>query len=540
MALNLLIGVGGTGAKVVEAALVSFLAGLGPPAVTVGFVDQDESNGNVDRARDLLARSAAFRRLWSGERPDVLDFGDPAEGGLPFGRTVTDALDPPLWCPHAEQGTTLASIFSADVMARDDEALRSAMDVLYAPGPEELGMDLGVGYRGRPHVGAAAMLSRLADPDNGFARALTAALRRARSGEEVRIFLCGSVFGGTGAAGFPNLARTLRKLADDARGGGGGQVRVGGALMLPYFSFAPPEDEGANVAKPEDLLRNTRDALKYYHRLFSDEAVFDELYLTGWSPSFPLGYHSPGAASQANPPLPPELVAAMGAVRFFDAGRGVGGEGTNAVFISSRDQRGALTWGDVPAVARERRGEPAEAFGRLLRFCAAWRDTYRPELGRRKGLFGGRPQWWARQELKAVRLDHAPTQENLEALDRLVERVLVWAATLQQMATTPAFGDPPLSRFELWDLSRMVGAFAPAVDAERRSPQLALRPPEGATPAEDFDRIGRFAGEGRTPPGQRVLNDEINTRRAVGRSQGLGVLVSAVHQGADVRPRQPA
>ena len=95
MALNLLIGVGGTGAKVVEAALVAFLAGLGPPAVTVGFVDQDESNGNVDRTRDLLARSAAFRRLWSGERPDVLDFGDPAEGGLPFGRTVTDALTVP-------------------------------------------------------------------------------------------------------------------------------------------------------------------------------------------------------------------------------------------------------------------------------------------------------------------------------------------------------------------------------------------------------------------------------------------------------------
>ena len=539
MALNLLIGVGGTGAKVVEAALVAFLAGLGPPSVTVGFVDQDESNGNVDRARDLLARSAAFRRLWSGERPDALDFGAPEEGGLPFGRVVVDALDPPLWCPHAEQGTTLASIFSADVMSRDDEALRSAMDVLYAPGPEELGMDLGVGYRGRPHVGAAAMLSRLADPDNGFARALTAALRRARSGEEVRIFLCGSVFGGTGAAGFPNLARTLRKLADDARGGGGGQVRVGGALMLPYFSFAPPEDEGANVAKPEDLLRNTRDALKYYHRLFSDEAVFDELYLTGWSPAFPLGYHSPGAASQANPPLPPELVAAMGAVRFFDGARSVGGEGANAVFISSRDQRGALSWGDVPAVTRERRGEPGEAFGRLLRFCAAWRDTYRPELGRKKGVFGGRPQWWSRQELRGVRLDRAETQENLEALDRLVERVLVWAATLQQMSVTPAFGDPPLSRFELWDLSRMVGAFAPAVDAARRTPQLSLRPPEGATPAEDFDRVVR-PQDGRAPPGQRVLNEDINNRRAAGRSQGLGVLVAAVHQGADVRPRTAA
>ena len=42
MAVNILIGVGGTGAKTVEAALVLLLAGMVDDPVYVGIVDQDK------------------------------------------------------------------------------------------------------------------------------------------------------------------------------------------------------------------------------------------------------------------------------------------------------------------------------------------------------------------------------------------------------------------------------------------------------------------------------------------------------------------
>jgi hypothetical protein len=257
--VNLLIGVGGTGAKVVEAALICALAGFGPKDVSVAFVDQDEANGNVRRARELLRQVEQLRGLWvAGGRPDRWDTSSPVgEGGSLLASVAARSIDPAhdLWAPHTEEGTTLGSIFSANVLAREEPRLKSLMDVLYSPDASEQGMELSEGYRGRPHIGAAAILSR-AEQDAPFWRSLREILRRAQGGQEVRVFLIGSVFGGTGAAGFPTLARTLRDMARDATGQAP-NVRIGGALMLPYFGFAPPPDDTANVARPEHLLRQS-------------------------------------------------------------------------------------------------------------------------------------------------------------------------------------------------------------------------------------------------------------------------------------------
>src|SRR4051794_26873422 len=54
MPRNFLIGIGGTGARCVEAVLHLCAAGLGPEDLWVGFIDQDADNGNLTDAKDLL------------------------------------------------------------------------------------------------------------------------------------------------------------------------------------------------------------------------------------------------------------------------------------------------------------------------------------------------------------------------------------------------------------------------------------------------------------------------------------------------------
>ena len=170
--------------------------------------------------------------------------------------------------------------------------------------------------------------------------------------------------------------------------------------MLPYFAFAPPKDETENVARSEDLLINSQAALKYYHRLFQQEKVFDEFFVAGWSPSFQLGYHSPGSASQANPPLPPELLPALAAMRFFDAERPIDQGAGNPTYICSRSKPDALTWLDLPPVSDNRRTESGERFGQLLSL-GAWRDTYRPTFGVKYGLLRAAPgKWWKNQGVR--------------------------------------------------------------------------------------------------------------------------------------------
>ena len=42
-------------------------------------------------------------------------------------------------------------------------------------------------------------------------------LMQLRGGEEVRIFIIGSIFGGTGASGFPNIARKIRAIQEEKK-----------------------------------------------------------------------------------------------------------------------------------------------------------------------------------------------------------------------------------------------------------------------------------------------------------------------------------
>jgi len=64
MARNIIIGIGGTGAKVVEAIAHCLSAGLGPDAAQIGFVDQDKSNGNVARAIETVETIQKARQNW--------------------------------------------------------------------------------------------------------------------------------------------------------------------------------------------------------------------------------------------------------------------------------------------------------------------------------------------------------------------------------------------------------------------------------------------------------------------------------------------
>ena len=116
MAINVLIGVGGTGAKIVETALMLMSAGVGPKGkVVIGLVDQDNSNGNVVRSEHLLDLLGRLRRDFdTGFNPgNAIDWsseeggGNPlfsiqlvplfGEGGSAHWRPAPDNTPP--WCP---------------------------------------------------------------------------------------------------------------------------------------------------------------------------------------------------------------------------------------------------------------------------------------------------------------------------------------------------------------------------------------------------------------------------------------------------------
>src|SRR5205085_5066244 len=109
---------------------------------------------------------------------------------------------PCFWQDPNNPDRTFGTVINYDQLS---SPFRSFINLFYEE--EDLNLRLGKGYRGRPNIGAVALISDLRRtldaPGKGLYEFMSAIETDTRSSEFVRVFICGSVFGGTGAAGLP-------------------------------------------------------------------------------------------------------------------------------------------------------------------------------------------------------------------------------------------------------------------------------------------------------------------------------------------------
>ena len=346
------ISVGGSGARVLESLTHLCVAGLLPNKERQGHlyamsIDPDTANGNLKRTERLLGCLDDFQGIKVGGRTPLL-------------KTPLRLSKPFVWSP-AKLGWNLDdTIFyhnsKGKPIGRLYESLYTAMERTTV---------LDEGFRGRPSIGAAVMgLKAAADVagDTAWGNLVSAVQSDVKTGGQARIFLAGSVFGGTGAAGLPTVARLLRerfsKQCDE------GKVRIGGALMLPYFAFAPnaaQKKSSGLFASSDNFLTNTKAALRYYAD--TGGSGYDSMYFVGADADnmTHIENFSVGAASQRNNAHIAELFAAMAALHFY---RGVRGQ---HCYCISRNQDDAFEWADLPDVEMED-GTRVSVHDRLVQF----------------------------------------------------------------------------------------------------------------------------------------------------------------------------
>ena len=511
MTVNILLAVGGTGAKVAEAIVHAAAAGLGPDELRVGFIDQDDSNGNTTRARALVSDYADARRQWRTSAG-----AHRIDGGTLLAPDIDFVHASQLWTPHPDANATLARIFGT---MPDDKPL---FDLLFRPGADEQDMELRGGYRGKPFIGSAAITTALQVDGDPFWRAIAQLWQRAGAAQQVRVLLAGSVFGGTGAAGFPTIARLLKRRIDAA--GMGGNVRVGGVLMLPYFGFDPPPfgatGRAANVARSDELLMQSRGALRYYEA-FAREKVFDALYVIGWNRPFELGYYAADTAEQENPALPPELIAALGGCKFFrDPADAL--TGADRAQACARGDAGELDWSDLPSPDGSLADAPYRHLGQALRFAVAWKH-YRALIARPRGSMKkltDRSSFYNRQKVDAVDYRaHAPDAP-LEAMDAYVDQLIGWAFAIEDRARRQGLS------FELW---RLEGAVLPPRTDVANAP-VQVRPGiDEAAMAETYARAVTPPPATAALPTSAALLHALTASVAPGEHQGLGRMLASLH-----------
>ena len=426
MATNYYIGIGGTGARVAEALLHTCAAGYGPDALTLFLIDPDEGNGNLSRTKELLTRYQTTRQLLRGR----------ADLDIPLFRTEVRAPDPLVWSIFESGDTTLASYINHANFKESDPGLYDLVNVLFTRG--ELGENLNEGFRGHPAIGAVVM----AEPPEGREpwKTFWADVDAAQREDEVRVFLAGSIFGGTGAAGVPTLgAPDMLKLHPRARiDGDRSKITLGGVLVLPYFSVDASEApaDGRLFVSSRDFPIATRAALRFYSE---KDLAFDQLYLAGDSLAQTVGAFSAGSSQQENRPHYVELVSALAAEDFYLQPEGEAAR--DRYHIAGRRGQ-SLGWNELP-VTRElgqvsrRAAELKRRLVTLTTFAYAFLDYGYPVLQQDPKRV--RAAWHGDHfDPKRARKDPTkdPRQPNqmavLTALRDYSERYLRWIASLDE------------------------------------------------------------------------------------------------------------
>ncbi|MBW4698596.1 MAG: tubulin-like doman-containing protein [Aphanocapsa lilacina HA4352-LM1] len=406
-----IIGIGGTGAKCVEA-LVHLTAAVAlDQPIHVLLVDPDKANGSVGQTQQTIGKYVEASRCLRG-----------SAAGSPFMQTQWVPAEPLVWSPFANtQQPVLRDLFQYEFLSQQHPVAAGLMEVLYSE--QEMNASLDKGFLGRPSIGAAVFANSVdllgSSPWQRFFGDLIC------NDNDARIFLVGSVFGGTGAAGLPTLARLLAdRLQKDGRRE---QFRLGGALLLPYFSFPPGKDPAQLQAKAGEFLLRSQAALGYYQDQLKedDRSFFDSVYLLGHDSQPSVGFHSLGSTEQRNPPHFLEIYAAAAALHFFkDAA-----PRQTRTYMTARLNTKVLGWDSLPEGAALR-----EPLANLYRFVYAYSSKF--FYGQLQNQFlnerGGPLKWTTWYKAFFPKGQSQQSEEDSQRIFSYRERLVAWLQTIQQ------------------------------------------------------------------------------------------------------------
>lgn len=413
-----LIGVGGSGSKCIDNYTYMCAAGLGPENLWMGIVDQDQPNGNVNKAKtNITEYQNLYTKLKSEGQNNISSNSNLFKTNI---RTEASDLH---WTPiDGVTDPTLKELFEYDILKED---LQHLMECLYHS-ENDLELSLKEGFRGRPSIGTAAMIAKMQE-DVPFWQNIFDALNDVTQGREIRIFLVSSIFGGTGASGFPSIARLIRSILKAK--GITENIHIGGSLLLPYFTFPKPDDatDLEDAALADTFLQQSRGALDYYHKMFDRNKVFDELYLVGWDPLIKLNYFDSGGVNQTNPPLMPELYSCLAASSFFNK-EVIDESDETSVFHIGRDNDTEFNWGDLPSINKNS-NEVKNLLGQFTRtafsFKYDWIETLTTQWKSHKGS-----SWFTSLVKDYADLNDTNTQDLVVQTSNYFDSYLLWVSSI--------------------------------------------------------------------------------------------------------------
>ena len=255
--------VGGTGSRVMRPLVMQLAAGIHPldeagqpmPLEIVPvIVDPHKANEDLKRTENLLRWYRQIRLSLYGSSVDVTKgfFSvkiSTLSDILPNGSNLSDTF---LCNMGAIQSKKFQDFIAYSTLDTANQALCSMMF-----SNDQLDTKMDIGFVGSPNIGSVA-LNEFKDSEE-FRQFSNVFQKRDR------IFIVSSIFGGTGAAGYPIIVKNIRNAGNNAMINNRGDLRdarVGALTVLPYFNVQ--QDENSPISRA-DFISKTKSALYYYH-----------------------------------------------------------------------------------------------------------------------------------------------------------------------------------------------------------------------------------------------------------------------------------
>lgn len=306
MAKLFLFGIGGTGSRVIKSLTMLLASGVEMPntdEVVPIIIDPDATNGDMTRTVEMLEQ---YRRIRAAGFSGTKGFFKTKISTL---KSLSD---------QEKSATTLGETFQYNINGtkegrfRDfidysllDATNKAFVDMLYSQ--ENLDLKLDEGFKGNPNIGSVVLNQfKYSNELRQFASLF-------REGD--RIFIVSSIFGGTGAAGFPLLLKNLRNADSEhlANHAFIQNARIGAITVMPYFGVDPKA--GGKIDKGT-FTSKTKSALSYYHRSIDGPNALNAFYYIGDNLSQDYNY-AEGSQAQQNRAHLVELISAMGIIDFM-------------------------------------------------------------------------------------------------------------------------------------------------------------------------------------------------------------------------------
>lgn len=352
------IAIGGTGMRCLESFVHLCAMGLfDNKEIDILTLDTDQSNGNKDRVESLI-------NLYSKIKSDDANH---INGGHPNAKTFFSAklnlyrfytaygegnrktykiLSGVNSGLHKEENTDLTDLFF------DEESVQS--------------FELDHGYRAQTHLGSLLMYHGVIEAARNVARDgesasqaekdLRAFLENLQASQSTaRVFVFGSIFGGTGASSIPVIPVALRDaisiLSDGTKTLNTRNVKFGSTLLTDYFTFTAPDSIQKNddkvIADSNNFALNCQAALQFYQADPTVKSTYKRFYHIGW-PYQALyvgnqGKTITGGKAQKNACHVVELMCACAAYDFFNLkDEDLNNETARYLYRSFEDQEGQI------------------------------------------------------------------------------------------------------------------------------------------------------------------------------------------------------